>query len=81
MRLAAPRARTALSILIVACAVALLAWQRWGFHGLVVLTFANVALGIYWGDSRGAAAAALGLVILFLLLRAGGERSAWSRLE
>jgi hypothetical protein len=86
-----------LAMLNIVFAVALLNWKKWGFFGILGASLAVFALKVYLLNHLDAeigipqaatglvAALALaplvGVIILFVLLRIGGEESAWSQLE
>lgn len=75
-------ALTVLGIVNVACAVAVLAWRRWGFYGLcfstLVVTIISFVSGASLVESLGILIAP---VILYGLLRIGRERNAWAQLK
>ena len=71
-----------LAVLNIVFAIALLASQRWGFFGLVVTTLGAFGLNVYLGFVIPHGLAGLmGIVILYVLLRIGGEKSAWSQMD
>jgi hypothetical protein len=61
--------------------LALFAWQKWGFYGLVAMSALGFAMNLAAGLGAQAAVGLVGIVILFLVLQIGGERSTWKQLE
>jgi hypothetical protein len=86
-----------LAVLNIVFAIALLNWKKWGFFGVLGTGLGALALNLYLlsqldlesGIPQAAAGVVavyavgplMGVMILFVLLRIGGEESAWSRLE
>ncbi len=80
--------RWTLSVFIVWCVVGLIAtvaifqWKMWGFYAICALGIAGFVLNLYAHVSPVMASLGLlGPVILYGLLRLGGERNAWSQLQ
>ena len=70
------------SFAFVVCAVALLRWQKWGFWGICVLACVVPVSGISAGFPVGKSLLSLVYpVLLFGLLRLGGERAAWRQMN
>lgn len=85
------------AVLNVTFAIALLNWKKWGFFGALGTSFIGLGVNVYQLsllDSRSgipqaaaggvaffALSPVLNSVILFALLRIGGEKNAWSQLE
>jgi hypothetical protein len=86
-----------LVLLNVVFAIALLNWKKWGFFGLLGASVGALALNLYLLSQLdleraipqaaagvvavSAVGSLLGVLILFALLRVGGEMSGWSQLE
>jgi hypothetical protein len=72
----------ALSVLSVACTVAMFRWKRWGFYGYALAAVLVFALNVYAGV--GVLPAMLGFsgtIFLFIALQIGGEKRAWPKLR
>lgn len=73
---------TLIGILNIVLIIALLRWKKLGFFGLVCTAIATFLIDITIGVNAGYAIFGLaGVVLLFVLLQIGGERSAWDQLD
>ena len=71
-----------LSLVGAASVVALFRWMKWGFYFLCALAVIGMALNLYTYDSPiFASLGLLGPLILYGLLKLGGEGGAWSHLQ
>jgi hypothetical protein len=72
----------ACSVLNIIFAIALFAWKRWGFYGMVLDAVIAFGLNLYVGASPIALIVGLaGVGLLFGVLQIGGNNSGWSQLE
>lgn len=72
----------ALSVLNILFAIALLSWQKWGFYGFAANAVAAFGVNLWAGVGLLETLLGLaGVAILYLLLRLGGERSAWAQMS
>lgn len=68
-------------LLNVAFAFALLQWKKWGFIGSASMAVVLFVVNLVSGFGPRSFGGLIGFAILYALLRLGGERNAWYRLE
>jgi hypothetical protein len=73
---------TCLSVLSIACAVALFKWKKWGFYGFLGVSVAafiiNLSIGINLVQSL---LGFVGVALLYGVLNIGEENKGWTQLE
>lgn len=62
------------------CIIAIVRWKKWGFWGLCLLAAPAFVVQFVSGDANGSTGIG-SLVILFVLLKIGGETNGWDQLE
>jgi len=71
-----------LGIINVVCAVALLKWKKWGFHGFIATSITSLIVNLLIGLSIVQSLfGLLGVAVLYGVLNIGKDRAAWSQLE
>ena len=68
-------------LLNIICAIALFRWKKWGFWAITAVGVLGFLISLYCGRGFASVYGLLGVVILYLVLQIGKERSGWSQLE